>query len=182
LARSGVKRAVAIFALALIAPGLAAAHVIVSPPFVNDGVETKIAFMTPNERPPHATVLLRATAPPGVEIVSATAPAGWRSSVAGSTVTWSGGRLTGRTTTAFPLRVLARVRAGTYAFKAAQTYDDGATVRWNVDLSVLPASGSAAPSQDPWGAVTAAFVGVVVIAGTLIGVRLLRRRSTLQDP
>jgi uncharacterized protein YcnI len=176
-----VKRVAVAAVVVLILPGVAAAHVIVSPPFVDDGVRTRIAFTTPNERPPHATVSLSATAPPGVEIVSASAPAGWRSSFTGSTATWSGGRLEGRETISFPLGVIARVRAGTYAFRATQTYDDGAAVRWKIDLSVLPAAGAAAPKQDPWGALAAALVGVVVIAGSLVGVRALRRRSTLQD-
>ena len=65
-------------------------------------------------------------------------------------MTWTGGRLEGRTTTSFPLRITARVRAGTYGFAAAQAYDDNATVRWKADLSVLPASGAAAPKQHPW--------------------------------
>jgi hypothetical protein len=96
-------------------------------------------------------------------------------------VTWSGGRLEDRSAVSFPLRVRARVRAGTYAFAAAQTYDDGATVKWKSALSVLPASGSAAPKQHPWGALAAALAGVAVIAGSLVLVRVLRRRS-LQDP
>ena len=32
------------------------AHVTIAPPFVQDGIESTIAFQTPNERPPHATV------------------------------------------------------------------------------------------------------------------------------
>lgn len=169
-------------AIALIIPAGAAAHIIVSPPFVEDGVETEIAFAVPNERPPHATTAVSATAPAGIAVVSATAPAGWNATVSGSTVTWSGGRIEGRATASFPVRTLARVRAGTHTFTSVQTYDDGATVKWKVDLSVLPATGAAAPKQDPWGAVGAALVGIVVIAGSLIGMRLLRRRSTLQDP
>jgi hypothetical protein len=96
--------------------------------------------------------------------------------VDGSTVTWSGGRLEGRSTTSFPLRVTARVRAGTYGFNAVQTYDDRATVRWKADLSVLPASGAAAPTQHPWGAVVAAVAGVAVICGSLAGLRYFRRK------
>ena len=163
-------------AIALIVPATATAHITVAPPFVEDGVESEIAFATPNERPPHATISVRATAPPGISVVSATAPAGWKESVAGSTVTWSGGRLEDRTTASFPMRILARVRAGTYAFTSVQTYDDGATVTWKASLSVLPAAGAAAPRQHPWGAVAAALAGIVVIGGSLIGVRLLRRR------
>ena len=52
------------------------------------------------------------------------------------------------------------MRAGTHSFAATQTYDDGATVKWNAGLSVLPATGAAAPKQHPWGAVAAAVAGV----------------------
>ena len=69
---------------ALVLPAAAVAHVTVSPPFVEDGVESEIAFQTPNERTPHATVESRTTAPPGVRIVSASAPTGWRAVVSGS--------------------------------------------------------------------------------------------------
>lgn len=171
-----MRRAAAVAAIALAVPAAAAAHITVSPPFVEDGVETEVAFAVPNERPPHATTAVRATVPPGLTVVSATAPTGWKATVDGSTVTWSGGRLEGRAAASFPLRVLARVRAGTYSFTSVQTYDDGATVHWQASLSVLPATGAAAPKQHPWRAVGAALAGIVVVAGGLIGVRWLRRR------
>jgi uncharacterized protein YcnI len=176
-----VKRALVVAAIALIVPGAAEAHVTVLPPFVEDGVESKIAFATPSERFPHATIAVRVTAPPGISVVSASAPAGWKVTVSGSAVTWSGGRVEDRTIASFPVRILARIRAGAYAFTSVQTYDDGATVRWKADLSVLPASGAAAPQQHPWGAIGAAVAGLVVIAGSLFGLRFLRRRP-LQDP
>lgn len=162
-------------------PVAAAAHVTVKPPFVEAGVATEIAFETPNERAPSATVELRTTAPPGVEIVSAGAPAGWQATVSGSSVTWRGGRIDGTLVVAFPVRVLARVRAGTYAFTSAQTYSDGGVVRWKVSFTVLPAEGSAAPRQHPWGAVIAGAVGLVVIVASLVAVRLLRRRSLQEE-
>ena len=170
-----MKRALAVAAIALVIPAPATAHVTVTPSFVEAGVETELAFATPNERPPHATTEVRATAPPGVSVISASAPPGWRATVDGPTVTWSGGRLEDRTATPFPVRILARSRAGTYAFTATQSYDDGATVRWKADFTVLPAA-AAAPKQHPWGAVGAALAGIVVIAGSLIGLRFLRRR------
>jgi uncharacterized protein YcnI len=165
---------------ALVLPAGALAHVTIDPPFVNDGVESEIAFQTPNERAPHVTIEMRTTAPPGMRIVSAPAPAGWHAVVSGSTATWTGGRIEGTRTVAFSMRVLARVRAGTYSFLSAQRYDDGATVKWKASLSVLPAEGKAAPGEHPWGAVVAALAGVFVIGASLVGVRLLRRR-TLQD-
>jgi uncharacterized protein YcnI len=164
-------------AIALVIPATVSAHITIAPPFVEDGVESTISFETPNERPPQATTTISVTAPPGIEVVSATAPAGWQELVNGSTVTWSGGRLEDRAAVSFSMRVRAAVRAGTYAFRAVQTYDDGATVNWNAALSVLPASGSAAPKQHPWGAVAAALAGVAVIFGSLLVVRFLRRRS-----
>ena len=175
-----MRRALIVFAAALILPSVAAAHVTIAPPFVEDGVAAEISLTVPNERPPHATVAVRATMPAGVSIESTAAPEGWRATIDGSTVTWSGGRIQGRSATTFPLRIRANVRAGTYAVAASQTYDDAATVRWKSDLSVLPATGGAAPDQRPWAALVAAVAGIVVIAGSLSLLRLLRRRS-LQD-
>ena len=163
-------------AAALALPGLAAAHVTVKPAFVNDGVETEIAFQAPNERAPHATVSLSTTAPPGIRIVSASAPPGWRATVSGSTATWTGGRIEGIRVVSFPVRVEPRVRAGTVQFTSAQRYDDGATVRWQADLIVLPATGAAAPKQHLGTALVAGIAGLVVITGSLLALRLLRRR------
>ncbi len=164
-------------AAALALPPAAAAHITVKPPFVEAGVATELTFATPNERAPKATVELSTTAPPGVKLVSAGAPAGWEASIAGSTVTWRGGRIEGDRVASFPIRVLARVRAGTYEFTSVQRYSDGGVVRWRASFSVLPAEGPAAPRQHPWGAVIAGAIGLVVIAASLVGVRLLRRRS-----
>jgi uncharacterized protein YcnI len=170
-----VRLALLVLAAALAFPAAAASHVTIAPPFVDAGVAMEISLTVPNERPPHATVSLEATMPAGISIVSATAPAGWTETVDGSTVTWSGGRITGRTEVAFPVRIEAVVPAGTYGVAARQRYDDGAEVRWKSDLSVLPASGDAAPDQRPWSAIAAAIIGIVVIASSLLILRRLRR-------
>lgn len=170
-----MRRFLVVWALSLVVPGAAAAHVTIAPPFVEGGVATEISFATPNERPPHATVGLAVTAPPGISIVSASAPKGWVVTIAGATVSWSGGRLQGRSATPFRLRILARARAGTVTFTSVQTYDDDAVVRWQADLSVLPASGAATPAEHPWGAIGAGAVGLIVIAGGLAGAHLRRR-------
>ena len=169
-----MKRLVLATAVALIIPAAAYAHVTIAPPFVEDGVETEISFETPNERPPNETISLSVKAPPGISIDSASSPPGWNANVSGSTVTWTGGRLVDRATTSFPVHITAKVRAGTYSFAATQTYSDNAKVKWNADLSVLPASGAAAPKEHPWTAVT---VGVVVVLTTLVGLYFFRRRS-----
>ena len=113
-------------------------------------------------------------APPGISIDSASSPPGWNADVAGSSVTWTGGRLVNRTTTSFPVRVTAKVRAGTYSFAATQAYSDNAEVKWNADLTVLPASGAAAPKEHPWAAIV---VGIVVVLSTIVGLYFFRRRS-----
>ena len=164
-----------LLAAALALPVAATAHVTIAPPFVDAGVETEISMTVPNERPPNATVALEATMPTGISIVSASAPAGWTATVDGSKVTWSGGRITGRNEVVFPVRIKAVVPAGTYGVTAGQRYDDGAEVRWKSDLSVLPASGDAAPAERPWPAIAAAIVGIVVIGGSLLILRRLRR-------
>ena len=171
-----MRWALAAWMVALIVPAAAGAHVTIAPPFVEEGAETAIAFQTPNERPPHATISLTVTAPRAIAIVSAPAVPGWQATVSGPSATWSGGRLAGRATTSFPLHITARARPGTYDFAATQRYDDGASVEWNAALSVLPATGAAAPKQHPWGAVAAALAGIAVIAGGLLGLRHFRRR------
>jgi uncharacterized protein YcnI len=173
-----VRRALVVLAAALSFPAGVAAHVTISAPFVEDGVTTEISLTVPNERPPHATVGLRAIMPVGISIESATAPEGWIATVNGSMVTWSGGRIEGRDEIAFSLRILADVSAGTYAVAASQSYDDGATVQWKSDLSVLPAAGPAASDRSPSAVVVAAVVTIVVIAASLLLLlRHLRRRS-----
>lgn len=156
--------------------GAAQAHVTIAPPFVDAGATTTIAFETPNERPPHRTTGLVVTAPPGVELDVAPAPTGWRLHLAGGTARWSGAEIRGKTVVRFPLSVTARVPAGSATFRATQTYDDGESVRWDATLTVLPASGTEAPSQHFDRALAAGAVGLVVIAGSFLALRLLRRR------
>ena len=161
-------------AAALLVPTAASAHVTIQPPFVEDGVKTEISFQTPNERPPNETISLSVKAPPGITIDSASSPPGWNARVNDSRVTWTGGRLLKRTTTAFPVRITAKVRAGTYSFAATQAYSDNRKVKWNADLIVLPASGAAAPKEHPWAAIV---VVVVVVLSTVVGLYFFRRRS-----
>ena len=164
-------------AAALALPTMAGAHVVITPPFVEDGEQSLISLQIVNERPPHETTEVVTAAPPGIEIVSANAPPGWLATVQGHTVTWRHGRIRDAKVVAFPVRIVADVRAGTYAFRTEQRYDDDATVAWASDLTVLPAAGAASPNQHPWNAIAAAITGIVVIAASLIGVRFIRRRS-----
>lgn len=160
---------------ALALPAKALGHVTISPAFVNAGVAETISFETPNERAPRATVALVVEAPAGVTLSPVAAPTGWKVDVRPGRAVWTGGRIEGTRTTAFPVRVLAQTRAGNQVFRAVQRYGDGEEVRWNATLSVLPAEGAQAPSQHLDRALAAAAVGLVVIAGSFLVMRRLRR-------
>lgn len=160
----------------LLAPASAWAHVTMTPPFVDADVKTTVSFETPNERPPHATISLEVEAPPGVELASAAPPAGWKLELDHDRARWTGGRIEGQRTVAFPLEVTAGTRAGTEIFKATQGYDDGESVRWDAGLTVLPAAGDEAPSQHLDRALLAGGVGLVVIVVSFVALRVLRRR------
>lgn len=163
-------------AWSLVSASRADAHVTMTPPFVDADAKTTVSFETPNERPPHATVSLEVKAPPGVELASATPPAGWKLELEHDRARWTGGRIEGQRTVAFPLVVTARTRAGTELFRATQGYDDGESVRWDAGLTVLPAAGDEAPSQHLGRALVAGSVGMVVIVASFLALRLLRRR------
>ncbi len=147
----------------------------ISPTYVEADTASTITIETPNERPPHATVSLVSDAPPGVSFSAADPPPGWTLEVDTTRAEWSGGRIEGTRTVGFPIRVLARTRAGNQTFRAAQRYDDGEEVRWPATLSVLPAEGADAPSQHLGRALAAAAAGILVLGLSLLVLRLLRR-------
>ena len=147
----------------------------ISPTYVEAGRTATIRFETPNERPPHATVAVAIDAPPGVAFSRADPPPGWKVDVRTTHVEWSGGQIDGARTVAFPIRVLARTRAGNQTFRAVQRYDDGQEVRWPATLSVLPAEGDEAPSQHLGRALAAGAAGLLLLVGSFLVLRLLRR-------
>ena len=125
----------------LVAASRSDAHVTMTPPFVDADVKSTVSFELPNERPPHATISLEVKAPPGIELAAATPPAGWKLELEHDRARWTGGRIEGRRTVAFPLVVTARTRAGTEIFRATQGYDDGESVRWDAGLTRAPRCG-----------------------------------------
>ena len=139
-----------------------------------------VSFETPNERRGRATTSLEIVAPTGVDIRPEPAPAGWSLDVSDGHARWTGGRIEGENTISFPLEVLAEAPAGPMTFQAAQGYDDGAIVRWNATLTVLPPSGENAPPQHLRRALVAGTVGLALLAASFLVLRRLRRR-TLQE-
>ena len=155
--------------VALIAASPAAAHIVPQPAYLAPGAPTTITFVAPNERPPHVVTGLTITAPPGVDLASATPPRGWKLSIAGGTATW-----TGRTAPASqgPFRIAAStsLAPGAVKFHAVQHYDDGGLVRWNVAFTILPVA-TATPRQHLLPAIVTAILGLVVIGLLLFRMR-----------
>ena len=170
--------AVALPALAVFVPA-AAAHVTAQPAFVAVGVEATVSFDAPNERDRPMTAL-EVIAPEGVELLAADAPRGWRGQVRGGRASFTGGSLPTGATLLFPVRVRASGEPRAAVFRATQHFDDGATVRWETPLTLLPGSAADKPDEHPARALLAAVVGVAVIAVSLLLLRRLRRR-TLQE-
>jgi uncharacterized protein YcnI len=164
-------------AVALLLAPAAAAHVTPSPAFVETGVGSTIRFDTPNEREGHVTTSLRLEAPAGVELEAVAAPPGWQLALDDGVATRTGGRIEGTDVVSFPLEVTARTEAGNQTFRAVQRYDDGESVQWDAALTVVPAAGDDAPSQQLGRAVAAGAVGLAVIAISLLILWRIRRRS-----
>lgn len=146
------------------------------PSFVTAETPTTVTFTAQNERPRSATVTLELTPPLDVELAPEAAPPGWSADVRGRSIRWSGGRIEGAGFTSFPARVTAGLPPGSYVFRAVQRYEDGGTVRWDSAFTVLPGSGDATPDQHLGRAIVAGVVGLAVVAASLLGLGVLRRR------
>jgi hypothetical protein len=153
-----------------------AAHVTVIPISAEQNVATPLELEAPNERAQPMTGLTL-DVPASVELLAAGAPLGWRVATAAHRAAWSGGALGREQAARFPVTLRPRGQAGTIRLTAVQRYEDGATVTWRPLLTVLPASGEAAPSSHVERALVAAGVGIVLVAGSLLLVHRLRRRS-----
>jgi hypothetical protein len=165
---------VALAALAF--PSAAGAHIEPKPPFVNADTTARIELETPNERKGVEMTGLVVQAPPGVTLVDASSPPGWRAATNEGGITFSGGRLAPGETELFATTVRADT-PGTSTLRAVQRFADGAEVPWEVELSVLPAAAATPPKQHPERALLAAIVGVLAVALSLLLLHRLRRRS-----
>ncbi len=163
-----------LFTAALALPAAAQAHVEPKPPFVTVSANADVTLDVPNERQGAAMTTLVVEVPADVRVVDAAAPPGWEPTVAARRIVFTGGALPPGATLPFEATLRART-VGTTTLRAVQRFDDGDTVPWDVELSVLPPS--APPKQHPERALVAAMVGVGAVALGLLLVHRLRRRS-----
>lgn len=168
---------------ALVAAGVALAtalpahaHPILTPGSIGVDAETRIVTAIPNEREGHATVAFTLSFPPGFTVVDAERTGPWLGSADARTASWSGGSITGTSTVEFALLLTAVAPTGTYDVVLDQRYDDGRSVTTKAPIIVLPALGEAAPDQHVGRAIAAAVVGILIVGGSLLTLRLLRRR------
>lgn len=136
-------------ATALALPAAAAAHVTVVPSSAPAGSYSVFDVRVPNERDDAGTTKVELKLPPGFVTASFQPVPGWRAEVVKARlstpietengpiseqvdrVVWSGGEIPPGAFQDFPVSVKLPGRAGeTLTFKALQTYDDGAVVRW----------------------------------------------------
>lgn len=115
--------------LLLIVSGVAWAHVEVSPGEVEPGATRTFTVSVPTEKDiPTTRVSLQI--PQGVEVGSVDAPSGWQGAVEGGSIVWSGGEIGAGESQEFAFEATLPDRAGTYAWPASQTYQDGSVVEW----------------------------------------------------
>lgn len=159
--RSPKKRLVlpAVAAAALLAAGVAQAHVTVHPNALPAGAFTVVNVQVPNERDDASTTKVDVQLPAGVYFLSTKPVPGWTAKVVyrklakpvkvfGSSltrevgrVTWTGSGALGRIRPGefqqFPVSILVpTAKAGTLvSFKSLQTYSNGEVVRWIGDPS-----------------------------------------------
>ena len=121
--------------LALLAPALASAHVIVTPSQAGVGQELVFNVSSPNERQtPITQVTLNI--PRGVSDVVPTEKDGWTINTATSaseisSITWSAGQIPVGQRTDFSFSAQVPGQATNLDWKAYQTYADGTIVHWD---------------------------------------------------
>lgn len=134
---------------ALLLPGIADAHVSVTPDTIQDGQWARVTFRVPNERDDVSTVRVELVLPadhPLAEVSVGQVP-GWTVTVrkeklanpvstddgavteAVSSIVWQGGSIPPEQFAEFPVS-LGKLPAGRLVVKALQTYSDGQVVRW----------------------------------------------------
>lgn len=123
---------------ALAVPGVAAAHVGVTPKVAQAGQTLDLTFSVPNERDSTNTTKLEVIfAGPG-KVASADAPSksGWSSSVEGAagdikSVSWERGEIPPNASDTFVVTITAPSEGDRLEIQANQTYSDGEVVRWS---------------------------------------------------
>jgi hypothetical protein len=100
------------------------AHVTVTPTRVSPGADVVLQFAVPDERSDTSIVDFTVRAPTSLVLEEIESPAGWKGTLAGSSLRWSGGKIEPRQLQTFRVEAFAR-RAGTITLDARIRYAKG---------------------------------------------------------
>ena len=165
----------AVVALFVAAP--ASAHVVATPSFIATGSSATLSLSAPNERDVPMTGF-SVTVPDGFTIEHAHAAGPWTSTIAASTVNWTGGTLPAGAATEFGIQLAASGEPGPAELETEQRYPGGEVVRWRVPITVVP--GAESPSQNLELAAIIGLMGLLIVAAVVLLV-WRRRDRPLQE-
>ncbi|MFD4991025.1 DUF1775 domain-containing protein [Cellulosimicrobium cellulans] len=186
-----VAVAVTTAALAVLAAGPAAAHVLIETVEPHGDGTSTLTFTFDHGCDGEPTDALRVTLPEGVEALAAGQPDGWTSDVTDDAVAWSGEPVPDGERAAFTLDVRVTGDVGqAFVFPAVQECPSGASYAWTdtdpsgarpaptfvataASLASAPVAAGASPTP------TAPLVAAVVVGAVVVGVaggRASRRR------
>jgi uncharacterized protein YcnI len=122
-------------AFTLATPGLAFAHVVVTPDQALTGAYETFTTSVPNERDVAVTGL-RIVIPDSIESVTPTVKPGWEITTKKigdkiTELTWTGGTIPAEQRDTFTFSAHLSDKSGDVNWKAYQTYQDGLTVSWD---------------------------------------------------
>jgi uncharacterized protein YcnI len=126
---AAIGAATLIAALAVTSPAFA--HANMSPPVAKVGVLQYFTLAVPTEKSNATTTQIQMTVPSGFAIDSYEPSPGWKRTVQGHTVTWSGGSVPTQEDAVFHFAATLTGGSTTYTFDVRQTYSDGSVVEWN---------------------------------------------------
>jgi uncharacterized protein YcnI len=121
---------VAAVATSLVWASAASAHARLSPAVSVSGELQLYSLAVPTEKEGATTTKVVLTPPPGFNIDSFVPSAGWKRTVSGRSVTWTGGATPTEEDSLFQFLAEA-AHPGTYTFHVQQTYADGTVVSWS---------------------------------------------------
>ncbi len=128
--RKAVARVTLLSVLITLAVSSAAwAHVEISPESVGPGIAETFTAEVPTEKDVPTTEI-RLQAPEGFSVSGVEAPEGWRGSLEGNSITFSGGEIGEDEVQEFTFEARTPDQAGEFAWKTLQTYQDGSVVAW----------------------------------------------------
>jgi uncharacterized protein YcnI len=148
------------------------AHLSVSPTRVGVGEAVDLTFGASNESDDLGVDHVTLTVPDGFDLDDAEAKPGWTQSKAGSSITWSGGRIPKGEYATFGIRGTAPTAPGTVTFNVLVGDRTGKSITYRVGLDVVKSTtrDSGARSLGKAAIAVALLAGALALAGLFVGI------------